>query len=132
MGWSYSSNYIAEVLNRARGPFNVSGPAQSAGIAALRDEEFFLKSQFHNRKWLTVLTNEFNKMGLKIYPSVANFILINFDDVGLCTKVNEFLLDNGVIVREMSAYNLPSCLRVTVGLESENYKIMELFSGFRP
>ena len=120
LGWSYSSSYIADILNRARGPFNVSGAAQYAGIAAINDSEFVEKSKAHNKKWLKILATELDKIGIKHYPSVANFILLDFLSIEKCQEVNQFLLDNGVILREMSAYNLPSCLRMSIGKEEEN------------
>jgi histidinol-phosphate aminotransferase len=126
LGWSYSSDYVADVLNRARGPFNVSGAAQHAAIAAIADEEFIQKSKTHNQKWLNILATELDKIGIKHYPSVANFILMDFLSIEKCQQVNQSLLDNGVILREMSAYNLPSCLRMTIGTDQENLRVLEL------
>lgn len=127
IGWSYSSKYIADILNKIRGPFNVGGPAQEAAIAALQDEEFLQKSKDFNKKWLDIF---FDKMAdnskVKAYPSIANFILFDFGSDENCKKANEFLLKNGVIVREMSAYGLPSALRATIGTEEENLKLLEL------
>ena len=126
LGWSYSSLYIADVLNRARGPFNVSGVAQSAGIAAINDDEFIQQSKYHNQKWLKILTTKFDEIGIKYYPSCTNFILLNFITIEKCQKINQFLLDNGVIFREMSAYHLPHCLRMTIGKEKDNLQVIEL------
>ena len=126
LGWSYSSLYIADILNRARGPFNGSGAAQYAGIAAINDYDFVEKSKIHNKKWLKIFATEFDEMGIKHYPSVANFILLDFASTTRCLEVNQFLLDNGVILREMSAYNLPSCLRISIGQEGENLIVIDL------
>lgn len=131
LGWSYSSAYVADVLNRARGPFNVSGSAQHAGIAAINDEDFIKKSKEHNHKWLKFLQDEFDKIGIKHYPSVANFILMDFGSPENCQKVNHYLMDNGVILREMSSYKLPSCLRMTIGTEEENKFVIELFKNYK-
>jgi histidinol-phosphate aminotransferase len=130
LGWSYSSAYVADILNRTRGPFNVSGAAQYAAVAAVNDEDFIQKSKSHNQKWLKNLAVEFDKIGIKHYPSVANFILIDFLTIQKCQEVNQFLLDNGVILREMSAYNLPSCLRMSIGQDEENLLVIELLSNF--
>ncbi len=126
LGWSYSCDYIADALNKSRGPFNVTGPAIEAGIAAILDDDFIAKSVRHNDKWLKILKNELNAINIKNYPSVANFILIDFLDIKKCQKVNKLLLDNGVILREMSSYKLPSCLRMTIGTKEENLKVIEL------
>jgi histidinol-phosphate aminotransferase len=132
IGWCYSSNYIAEILNKVRGPFNVGGPAQAAAVAALEDEEFFITSKNHNKKWLKIFFEEFSKMPHIIaHPSIANFILLDFGNVEACQKTNQKLLEHGFILREMSAYNLPNSLRMTIGKEEENLKILQIFkNGF--
>ena len=126
LGWSYSSSYIANILNQVRGPFNVSGSAQCAGVAAINDDKFLQKSKLHNTKWLKILATKFDDLDIKHYPSVANFILLDFVTTKKCQIINQLLLDNGVILREMSSYNLPSCLRMTIGNEEENLRVVEL------
>jgi histidinol-phosphate aminotransferase len=127
IGWSYSSNYIANVLNKIRGPFNVGGPAQVAAIAALQDEEFFDASRNHNKKWLEILFKEFAKLPqIKSHPSIANFILLDFFTAKNCEEANKKLLEQGIILREMSAYGLPNCLRMTIGKEEENLQVLEV------
>ncbi len=125
IGWCYGSLYVADVLNKIRGPFNVGGPAQAAAVAALHDEEFFEKSLQHNKKWLQEFftkVGKFNK--IKAYPSIANFILLDFGTVENCQKANEKLLANAIILREMSAYHLPNCLRLSIGNDEENQKLL--------
>lgn len=127
IGWSYSSKYIAEILNKARGPFNVGGPAQAAAVAALQDEEFFAKSKNHNIKWLKKFLAEFkNFKKIKAYDSVANFILLDFAAIEKCKKANEILQENSIIIREMSAYHLPTCLRMTIGDDEENEALLKV------
>lgn len=131
LGWSYSSAYIAEVLNKTRGPFNVSGAAIEAGVAAINDEEFVKKSVNHNNKWLKIVINKLEKIKITTHPSIANFILIDFLTEDKSQKANKFLLENGVILREMSAYKLPNCLRMTIGTRGENLKVIELLEKFQ-
>ncbi len=125
IGWSYSSAYIAEILNKVRGPFNVGGPAQVAAVAALEDQEFFEKSKNHNQKWLQKFFEnaaKFNK--IKAYPSIANFILFDFGNIQNCQAANEYLLANAIIVRDMQAYHLANCLRISIGTDIENEKVL--------
>lgn len=127
IGWCYSSSYVAEILNKMRGPFNVGGPAQVAAVAALQDEEFFTKSLNHNKKWLEKFFAEvsgFNK--IRAFPSIANFILLDFGSVEACKKANEKLLENAIILREMAGYHLPSCLRLSIGTDDENEKLLKI------
>lgn len=130
IGWSYSSNDIAQTLNKTRGPFNVGGPAQKAATAALADEEFLQKSIAHNNKWLEIFFNKLAQNNLiTAHPSIANFILLDFGDQEICTKANEYLLSQGIILREMTSYNLPNCLRMTIGTDEENEKLLEALNN---
>lgn len=131
LGWSYSCEYIAGALNKLRGPFNVTGSAMDAGIAAIKDDGFIKESVEHNNKWLKILKEEFDKINLKNHPSIANFILIDFEDGKKCKKANEFLLENGVILRDLGVYKLPTCLRMTIGTANENKKAIELLTQFQ-
>lgn len=130
IGWCYGSSYIAEILNKMRGPFNVGGPAQVAAAAALQDEEFFVRSLQHNKKWLERFFVEIAQLNkIKAYPSVANFILLDFGSVVACKKANEKFLESGIILREMAAYHLPNCLRMTIGTDEENEKLLKLLQA---
>jgi histidinol-phosphate aminotransferase len=134
IGWSYSSLEIAEILNKVRGPFNVSGPAQVSAIGALEDDDFVTESINHNKKWLEIFYQEFlNNQKIKLHPSIANFILFDFFNAQNCQKVNQKLLENSIILREMSGYGLPSCLRLSIGNSQENdiviNKIKEIVNG---
>ncbi len=131
LGWAYCPPSIADVLNRVRGPFNVSGPAQAAGIAAIKDRVWTKKSISHNNKWLKIVSAELKQMGLTPHPSVANFVLVEFPSKNkTAAAADEFLRKNGVIGRRMESYGLPSCLRFTIGLESENKKLLQLLKKF--
>lgn len=131
LGWSYSSLEVAEILHKIRGPFNVGGPAQAAGLAALEDDEFLQKSKSHNSKWLKIFVDEFAKNGsrnghFRLLPSVANFVLIDFLTEEKCQQVNNQLLEKGIILREMNTYKLPTCLRASIGTDEENERVLEL------
>lgn len=131
IGWCYSSLEIADILNKVRGPFNVGGPAQFAATAALKDENFFQESIHHNKKWLEFFYKEFSKTNkIKAHPSIANFILLDFGDTEICKKANQNLLSQGIILREMTSYNLPNCLRLTIGTEEENLRVLKSLQEF--
>ncbi len=130
IGWCYSSSYISEILNKIRGPFNVSGPAQLAAIAALEDEEFFQISKKHNSKWLKIFFEKLQENKKIIAnPSVGNFILLDFKSSKNCLRANFALLERGIIIREMTAYGLKNCLRMTIGNDEENKKILNFLQN---
>src|SRR5580693_8921792 len=80
LGWLFGPAHVIAAINRIRGPFNVSAPAIAAGIAAIEDSEHQERSREHNTRWLAWLAQEFGKLGLKVTPSVANFLLIHFPE----------------------------------------------------
>ncbi len=131
LGWAYSNEYIIDILNRVRGPFNVSSIAQAGGIAALGDTDFVKKSIEHNNKWLNVMKEVLEDIGLVVYPSVANFILVDFGSAEKAAKADEALRAEGISGRRMDAYHLPSCIRFTVGLEDENKLLLDNLTKFQ-
>src|SRR6187455_1106383 len=113
LGWMYGPAHVIDAINRIRGPFNVNGPAIAAGIAAIEDAAHQERSREHNTKWLAWLIEEIGKLGLKVTPSVANFLLIHFADSKTAADTNAFLMKRGLILRQVGAYKLPNALRMT-------------------
>jgi len=123
VGYGVSSPEIADILNRVRQPFNVNRLALAAAEAALDDEDFVRRSREVNTAGLAQLAQAFAKRGMPTIPSVANFITVDVGSKAL--QVYESLLKKGVIVRPVANYSLPNHLRVTVGTESENHRLLE-------
>ena len=124
LGWAYCPAGIADVLNRIRGPFNVSTPAMEAGLAALSDDEFIDKARAHNDTWLAWTREQVLGLGLEAPASSGNFLLVQFpskpgQNAAKAEAADAFLMDRGIIVRRMAAYGLDDCLRITIGLEDE-------------
>ncbi|MBC8035798.1 MAG: histidinol-phosphate transaminase [Rhizobiales bacterium] len=132
LGWVYCPTHVADALNRVRGPFNVSGPAIAAGVAALRDHEFVEKAIAHNELWLPWLRRELEALGLKVTPSIGNFVLIHFPEAKKknAAAADEFLLSRGIVLRRMEAYGLPSALRLTIGTEEANRAVTAALMEF--
>jgi histidinol-phosphate aminotransferase len=131
LGWAYAPAHVIDVLNRIRGPFNISTPSQMAGIAAVQDKAFTRRARVFNDQWLGWLTQEISALGLTVYPSIANFVLVEFA-VGKydAKKANAFLADRGLIVRDVTAYGLSDCLRISVGLEKDNQAVVKALRDF--
>ncbi len=132
VGWMTASTGIVDVINRVRGPFNVSVPGQAAAAAAIDDVEHQAAAKAHNDRWLAWLTHELTGLGIVVHPSVGNFLLIEFPDIPGhdAAAAAEYLEKNGVIPRAMASYQLPLCLRLTVGTEMENHRVVELLRTF--
>lgn len=122
LGYSISSPEIADMLNRARLPFNVNSIAASAACAALLDQEHIQKSIALNASGMQYLAEEFKKLQLNYIPSLGNFITLDVRQNGV--DIYQKLLYQGVIVRPLGAYGLPTHLRVTVGTTEENEKFL--------
>jgi histidinol-phosphate aminotransferase len=132
LGWAYCPAGVADVLNRIRGPFNVNAAAIAAGIAAIEDAGHIETSVAHNDKWLTWVTAEIEKLGLKVTPSVANFVLIHFAAEGTHTAIaaDEHMKKHGIIMRRVAGYGLPNALRMTIGSESDNRAVVAALTAF--
>ena len=125
LGWAYGPPAIIDVLNRMRGPFNTTAPAQAAGIAALGDEDHVRASRAHNSRWRAWLTQQIGGLGMEVPPSAGNFVLVRFADTAKADAAYRFLWSRGIIARSMGGYGLPESIRVTVGLEDENRALVE-------
>lgn len=132
IGWMYGPLEIVDALNRVRGPFNLNAPAIAAGAAAMRDQAFIGNAVEYNSLWLDKLTHAFEAIGLKVTPSVTNFLLIHFPEVDgkRATDADAFLTSRGYILRAVKGYGLPNALRMTVGPEEANLGVIETLGEF--
>ena len=132
IGWAYCPPTIADVLNRVRGPFNLSTAAQEAGEAALGDVGHFAASRDHNSVWLPWLSDRLEALGLTVLPSAANFILVRFPmDKGRdASSAMTYFTENGIVPRETRVYGLPDCLRITIGREDEVRAVAKIAAEF--
>jgi histidinol-phosphate aminotransferase len=130
IGWLFGSHVLCDTINRIRGPFNLNGPALAAGAAAVTDQDHINASIAHNHHWLNWLTEQVIHIGYKVTPSVANFILIHFSNNEEAKMADEYLYRHNVIVRGLTSYGLPHCLRVTIGSEDANKRFIEVLSAF--
>ena len=133
LGWAYCPAAVADVLNRVRGPFNVSAPALAAGKAALEDVSFLALARKHNDYWRPWLAEELANIGIPTAPSVTNFVLARFpqEEGRDANAADTFLRSRGIIVRKMGGYHLPDSLRITVGTSEENQALVAALTRFQ-
>lgn len=132
LGWGYGPTAIIDVLNRVRGPFNVNLPAIEAGAAAIADRDFMQRSATHNATWVAYLQQQLGGLDLDVTPSVCNFVLVHFPKTPgkTAADADAFLTRNGLIVRPVGAYGLPDALRISVGREADNRRLVDTLSDF--
>ena len=121
IGYAICDQQIAEILHRVRDPFNVNGIAQVAALAALEDVEHIEKSKLLNNKELFHVSTVIKNMGLKVTPSVGNFILMHLSDyMKNIDDVVKKLIKKGVIIRPLKNYGLMRAARITIGTRKQN------------
>ena len=118
IGYGISSPDLIAYLERVREPFNVNRLAQAAASAALDDRAFLKRTLAFTEEARAYLSDELSRLGFKVIPSVANFVL--FDCGRPAAPLFEALLKRGIIVREMGAWGLDRFIRVTAGRPQEN------------
>jgi len=132
IGWMYGPAHVVDAINRVRGPFNVNAMAIAAGAAAIRDREHLAKAVAFNDEWLNWLTKELERIGLRVTPSVGNFLLIHFPDAKGkgAAEADEFLVSRGFVLRRVTAYGFPNALRMSVGTEEANRGVVAALTEF--
>jgi histidinol-phosphate aminotransferase len=118
IGWGYGARGVIDVLNRVRGPFNLSSAAQETAEAAVRDQDWVNRCRAENARLRTWMAGALAELGVPSDTSMANFVLARFADEGQAAACDDHLRSQGLIVRRVGAYGLPHCLRITVGDES--------------
>ncbi len=127
IGYGIGPAGLLAEINKIRGPFNTSGIAQAAALAALQDAKHVRRSVKSNRAGLAQLTRGLQKLGIRSVPSFANFLFVEFGyDV---EPLGGELMKRGVIVRTMGWMGFPNALRVTVGTAAENAKFLRALSA---
>jgi histidinol-phosphate aminotransferase len=130
IGWMYAPPQIIDAVNRLRGPFNVSVPAQAAGAAAARDTAFTRALNEHNALWRDWLSVALNSNAVRIIPSQANFVMALFADQETAKAAFNALLERGLIVREIGGYGIHNGLRISIGREAHMRGVAEVLTQF--
>ena len=129
IGWGYGPQAIIDVLNRVRGPFNLSDAQLDTVEAALRDREYLKKCLSENARLRVWLSRHWPRWACqrrilhKLYPRVQSP-----DEADAC---DAYLKQNGLIVRRVAGYKLPDRLRITVGDEASCRRIVHAIRGFK-
>jgi histidinol-phosphate aminotransferase len=131
VGWGYGPAHVIDVLNRIRGPFNLSGPALATAEAAVRDQAWVDKCRADNTRLRAWLAEVLEGHGVPSDPSETNFILARFADADEADACNDYLKSQGLIVRPVGGYNLPHCLRITVGDEASCRRVAHAIGQFK-
>jgi histidinol-phosphate aminotransferase len=123
IGFAVADAAVIDILNRVGRTFHVSSLAMVGAIAALDDHEHVSISATHARTAIEQLRGAVRGPGVRVYPSLANFVLI---DCGRPSgAIYDKLLRMGVIVRPMAMWGLPNHIRVSVAAHQEMPRVIE-------
>jgi len=121
IGYAIGQSALLSAMNKLRTPFNTSGVAQAAALAALDDHEHVARCIETNGVERKRLCQELTSLGFRPVDSEANFV---FMEVGSEAKaISDELLREGVIVRPLGWMGFPEAIRISVGTGEENDKL---------
>jgi len=123
VGYAVADKAVCDLLGRVTRTFHVSSLALVGAMAALDDVDHVAISARHARSVIEQMRAEIKGPGVKVYPSLTNFVLIETGRTA--APIYDKLLRNGVIVRPMAAWGLPTCIRVSVGSAQEMPRVIE-------
>lgn len=130
VGYALAHSDCVAVMERLRESFNVNTLALAAARAALGDGEHLRWCVARNAEQRRSLAEALAARGLKVSPSQTNFLLVDFATQAAAIEVA--LLGEGIVLRPMAGYGLPNCLRITVGTESENRRLLQALDKVLP
>lgn len=131
IGYGYGPQHVIDVLNRVRGPFNLSKTQLMTAEAAVRDTVYTAKCRAENARLRGWLAKALAEIGVPSDTSCANFILARFADEGEANACEARLRADGILVRKVAGYGLPNCLRITVGDEASCRRVVHSVAGFK-
>lgn len=120
IGYGIGHPEVIRSVNQVREPFNTTGFAQKAALAAIQDEQFINDCRDANAKGIVYLSEKFTELKLPFYPAHGNFMMVDVQRSG--ALVFDSLLRKGIIIRHDSTWQLPTMIRVTVGSQEQNEK----------
>ncbi len=120
LGYGFGHDRLIDFINRIKLPFEPNILAHHAGMAALQDRDFLLKTIKMNEEGMAYLTTELDRLGLRRIPSYANFIMIEMGSQEKAMRLFNGVMRRGIAIRPLPAFGLPTCLRMTIGTEEEN------------
>ncbi|WP_308916509.1 histidinol-phosphate transaminase [Jannaschia sp. LMIT008] len=130
VGWAYGARDAIDVLNRIRGPFNLSNVALAAAEAAVRDRDFAAMTRDGNAAQRARLICGLRALGLGCDDSQANFVLARFADRATAEAADAHLQAAGIVVRHPVGYGFPAALRITVGDEAGTTRVLDALRAF--
>jgi len=128
LGFLIAKSDIAQTIDAARMPFNITYPSQIIAETVLTEGMDEINSQINTIK--SERQRLYDKMtaykGVQVVPSDANFLFVQIENGN---QIHQQLIERGILVRNMSKYaGLSNYLRITIGTPEENTAFLNAFS----
>ena len=134
VGYAVGNPKMIEALEAIRAPFNVNSLAQAAAVAALGDRRYLRKVLKAIEGGRVYLSRELSKLGLRVLPSDANFLMVDVGTIGMSApEFCDFLAERKILVRDLSSFRGAgsSYVRITVGTPQQNKKLVDALKNFK-
>jgi histidinol-phosphate aminotransferase len=128
IGYGFAHQDLIANLLKVKLPFEPSTLAQAAGVAALADKEFLHRSLELNARGLQFFTRSFGELGFTVIPSEANFVMLALASAEQAGQLARELLTQGIIVRPLASFGLPTCIRISTGTDDDNQRAVDAMS----
>ena len=124
IGYGFAHDKLIKNLMKVKEPFEPSSIAMEAGIAAMDDNEFLDKTLILNKIGYELLELELSKLKIETIPSATNFITTVWPSKDKAKGIVDALLHKGVIVRNLSPFGWPNCIRMSIGTKKQNNRLI--------
>jgi histidinol-phosphate aminotransferase len=129
IGYGFAHDLLIRNLLKVKLPFEPSTLAQAAGIGALQDPAFLHRSLAVNAAGKGQLWEGLQNLGFAPVPTEANFYCVPLTSESEAQEFYTDLLHKGIIIRPLKAFGLPSCVRITIGTEEQNARLLAALKG---
>ncbi|WP_340105500.1 histidinol-phosphate transaminase [Rhodohalobacter sp. 8-1] len=131
IGYAIAHNDLISQLLKCKLTFEPTTLAQAAALAAVRDDEFLEKSVSLVAKEREKLRLFFDDNGVEYVPSISNSVMMVCNSEKKAGQITQAMLEKGVILRQLNAFGLPHCVRITIGTEQEMNHFKKSFVAIR-
>ena len=122
--------HVLNILKKVKGPFNTTAFAQNLAILALKDQEHINNVVMTNSEVKSWFETELKKLNLFTSPSEGNFSFVQATEKK-AKEISNHLIQSGILVRQLNSYNLPNCLRITIGTKTEMEATINCLKNFK-
>jgi histidinol-phosphate aminotransferase len=125
LGFAVAQEDLIKGMTKVKDSYNVDRLSMASAVAALDDQETFRENVARIKKTRRHLINSLKKLGVFVYPSQANFVMIKCRNVNNAKEIYQELKKRKILVRYIDQPRLDDCLRITVGTDEEINKLLE-------